>query len=69
MSSATISSASVHAVPPRSAKGAAALGADRTAGSADAHEHRRPLGNALRAVKVFTAAAFSVVVMGEYTEG
>ncbi|MFE3650346.1 hypothetical protein [Streptomyces sp. NPDC057579] len=69
MSSATISSASVHAVPRRSAKGATALGADPTTGSAAAHEQRHLLGNTVRAVKVFAAAAFSVVVMGEYADG
>ncbi|MFB7633152.1 hypothetical protein ACFC0M_19740 [Streptomyces sp. NPDC056149] len=67
MSSATFTSAPVHAVPLRSTKGDTSLGAAAN-GSADAPEHRHALGNALRAVKVFTAAAFSVVVMGEYTE-
>ncbi|MFF2809450.1 hypothetical protein ACFVT2_20150 [Streptomyces sp. NPDC058000] len=69
MSSATISPASVHAVPRRSAKGATALGAAPTTGSAAREEHRHLMGNAVRAVKVFAAAAFSVVVMGEYAEG
>ncbi|UJB43444.1 hypothetical protein [Streptomyces sp. A1-5] len=69
MSSATISPVSVHAVPRRSADGATALGTDAATGSAAARAHRRPVGSALRAVKVFAAAAFSVVVMGEYTEG
>ncbi|MEU5305586.1 hypothetical protein ACH4YO_34555 [Streptomyces noursei] len=69
MSSATISSVSVHAVPRRSANGATALGTDAATGSAAVREHRHPVGGALRAVKVFAAAAFSVVVMGEYTEG
>ncbi|MGW9302939.1 MULTISPECIES: hypothetical protein [Streptomyces] len=33
--------------------------------------HHRPhrLGDAVRAVKVFVTAAFSVVVLGEYAEG
>ncbi|MFE6687089.1 hypothetical protein ACFVFQ_11490 [Streptomyces sp. NPDC057743] len=66
MSSATFTSAPVHAVPLRSTKGDTSLGA--ATGSADAPEHRHAWGNALRAVKVFTAAAFSVVVMGEFTE-
>ncbi|GGU67592.1 hypothetical protein GCM10010211_36230 [Streptomyces albospinus] len=84
MSSATISSASVASLPSVSAipsvssarpvsrhpvRGATALGPDPSGGTADAHEHRHLVGNALRAVKVFAAAAFSVVVMGEYTEG
>ncbi|MFR9800209.1 hypothetical protein ACL02U_30580 [Streptomyces sp. MS06] len=30
--------------------------------------HRHPLGDALRAVKVFVRAAFDVVVLGEYGE-
>ncbi|MBL1081869.1 hypothetical protein JK359_07715 [Streptomyces actinomycinicus] len=30
--------------------------------------HHHPLGNALRAVKVFLEAAFGVVVLGEYGE-
>ncbi|MEV4195093.1 hypothetical protein [Streptomyces toxytricini] len=30
--------------------------------------HRHPIGNALRAVKVFAAAAVRVVVMGEFAE-
>ncbi len=49
------------------AKGATALGLD-SAGGASVHGHRHVLGNALRAVKVFGRAAFSVVVMGEYAE-
>ncbi len=64
-----MSSVPVHAVPRRPAKTAAAPDRASTAGPADAQEHRRPLGGAFRAVKVFAAAAFSVVVMGEYAEG
>ncbi|MEV7687199.1 hypothetical protein ACFW1F_21715 [Streptomyces bungoensis] len=30
--------------------------------------HHHPLGNALRALRVFLEAAFSVVVLGEYGE-
>ncbi len=30
--------------------------------------HHHPLGNVLRAVKVFAEAAFSVVILGEYGE-
>jgi hypothetical protein len=30
--------------------------------------HRHVLGEALRAVKVFTGAAFDVIVLGEYGE-
>ncbi|MGW5115319.1 hypothetical protein ACWEQ8_07700 [Streptomyces noursei] len=69
MSSATIHTAPVHALPRRSANGATALGTDPTTGSPPTDAHRHLLGNAVRAVKVFAAAAFSVVVMGEYVEG
>ncbi|POX36020.1 hypothetical protein C3486_35770 [Streptomyces sp. Ru73] len=31
-------------------------------------EHRHPVGNALRAVKVFAGTAFSVAVLGEYAD-
>jgi hypothetical protein len=30
--------------------------------------HHHPLGNALRAVKVFAEAAFNVIILGEYSE-
>ncbi len=30
--------------------------------------HHHPLGNALRALKVFAEAAFSVAILGEYGE-
>ncbi|MCH0562008.1 MULTISPECIES: hypothetical protein [unclassified Streptomyces] len=30
--------------------------------------HRHPLGDALRAVRVFVRAAFDVIVLGEYGE-
>ncbi|KUL37191.1 hypothetical protein ADL22_22640 [Streptomyces sp. NRRL F-4489] len=63
MSSATMSSASVHAATRRPAKGAPARG------PAGARPHRPAVGGALRAVKIFAAAAFSVVVMGEYADG
>ncbi|ANP55782.1 hypothetical protein J2Z21_005560 [Streptomyces griseochromogenes] len=53
MSAATISPAPVR--PP--------TGATAVDGS-----HHHPLGNALRAVKVFVEAAFSVVILGEYGE-
>ncbi|MCK8681640.1 MULTISPECIES: hypothetical protein [Streptomyces] len=43
--------------PPPGRSGATALG---TA------PHSHPLGNALRALKVFAEAAFGVVVLGEY---
>ncbi|MFI0784856.1 hypothetical protein ACH4Q6_04550 [Streptomyces lydicus] len=49
------------------AKGATALGPG-SAGGAPVHGHRHVLGNALRAVKVFGRAAFSVAVLGEYGE-
>jgi hypothetical protein len=37
-----------------------------TPATGGSHPHR--LGNALRAIKVFAGAAFSVVVLGEYGE-
>ncbi|WP_405797816.1 hypothetical protein [Streptomyces sp. NBC_01506] len=65
MSTATFTPVqSVHVGPPRS--GATALGSAPHAGS-DSHAPH-PVGNALRAVKVFVAAAFSVAVLGEYGE-
>lgn len=30
--------------------------------------HHHPIGNALRAIKVFAEAAFNVVILGEYGE-
>ncbi|MEU7179850.1 MULTISPECIES: hypothetical protein [Streptomyces] len=71
MSSATISSATAHpsSLHPSSlhpAKGAAAFGTDPVAGAAPADRHA--LGNAFRAVGVFAAAAFGVLVMGEYAD-
>lgn len=65
MSSAAIPPASVPSVSLRPAKGATALGPD-SADAAPAPEHRYFIGNALRAIKVFIGAAFSVVVLGEY---
>ncbi|MFF4951761.1 hypothetical protein ACWC2K_14910 [Streptomyces chattanoogensis] len=70
MSSAAIHSASVRPISLHPVKGATALGpgtgaphpAERT------HQHRHVVGNVLRAVKVFAAAAFSVAVLGEYAE-
>ncbi|MEW2066277.1 hypothetical protein [Streptomyces sp. NPDC007346] len=40
-------------------------------GATAATGHHRPhrAGDAVRAVKVFVAAAFSVIVLGEYAEG
>ncbi|GAA2691734.1 hypothetical protein GCM10009864_77710 [Streptomyces lunalinharesii] len=64
-----IPTASVHALPRRSANGATALGSDPTTGSPPTHDQRHLVGNAVRAVKVFAVAVFSVVVMGEYAEG
>ncbi|UXY28315.1 hypothetical protein [Streptomyces sp. HUAS TT20] len=52
-----MSAATVHSVPARPS------GATAVAGI---HHHR--LGSALRAIKVFAEAAFSVVVLGEYGE-
>ncbi|MFE5840699.1 hypothetical protein ACFQ7N_03535 [Streptomyces niveus] len=51
-----------HVGPPHS--GATALGSAPHAGPHPPHR----LGDALRAVKVFVAAAFSVAVLGEYGE-
>ncbi|MFE5737785.1 hypothetical protein [Streptomyces celluloflavus] len=66
MSSATISSATAHPSSLHPAKGAAAFGTDPVAGAAPADRHA--LGNAFRAVGVFAAAAFGVLVMGEYAD-
>ncbi|MEU5211966.1 hypothetical protein [Streptomyces sp. NPDC020742] len=66
MSSAAIPPASLSAL--HTAKGATALSPDLAEGAPPAHGHRYVLGNALRAVKVFGRAAFSVVVLGEYGE-
>ncbi|MBV1936721.1 hypothetical protein [Streptomyces sp. BV286] len=55
MSAATFTPASVRPRPP---SGATAL--------QGSHRHR--LGDALRAVKVFTGAALGVVLLGEYDE-
>ncbi|BDM72857.1 hypothetical protein HEK616_63440 [Streptomyces nigrescens] len=69
MTSATIPPASVPSfsslasAPLHPAKGAPAPGA------ASAPGHRHPVGNALRAIRVFAAAAFSVAVLGEYADG
>ncbi|WP_406125155.1 hypothetical protein [Streptomyces sp. NBC_00989] len=53
-----MSAATIHPAPVRPS------GATPVAGGT--HPHR--LGNALRAIKVFAGAAFSVVVLGEYGE-
>lgn len=68
MSSAAIPPGPVHPVSLHPAKGATALGVDPGRDPAAAHEHRYVVGNALRAIKVFASAAFSVVVMGEYAD-
>lgn len=52
-----MSAATIHPTPARPS------GATPVTGS---HHHR--LGDALRAIKVFAGAAFSVVVLGEYGE-
>ncbi|MEV0092426.1 hypothetical protein [Streptomyces sp. NPDC050738] len=49
---------------PRQSVGATAAGA--TAVSAEPRPSR-PVGNALRAVKVFASAVVSVVILGEYS--
>ncbi|MGW2088397.1 hypothetical protein [Streptomyces sp. NPDC001880] len=36
--------------------------------AATGHHHRHPVGDAVRAVKVFARAAFGVFVLGEYAE-
>ncbi|MEV6566403.1 hypothetical protein [Streptomyces kronopolitis] len=67
MSSAAIPPASVHpSLHP--AKGATALGGDPGPDAAPAPAHRHVVGNVLRAIKVFGAAAFGVAVMGEYAD-
>ncbi|MGW3012952.1 hypothetical protein ACWC9R_29595 [Streptomyces sp. NPDC001219] len=66
MSSAAIPPGPVHPVSLNPAKGATALGTGPDA--AAVHEHHHVVGNALRAIKVFASAAFSVVVMGEYAD-
>ncbi|MFG2135385.1 hypothetical protein [Streptomyces sp. NPDC048650] len=68
MSSASLHSASVHPLSLNPVKGATALGSDPARGTEHLHESHHVIGNALRAVKVYVAAAFSVVVMGEYSE-
>ncbi|MFF4697254.1 hypothetical protein [Streptomyces chattanoogensis] len=70
MSSAAIHSASVHPISLHPVKGATALGpgTDAPHAAEHAHQHRHVVGNVLRAVKVFAAAAFSVAVLGEYAE-
>ncbi|MEV5595783.1 hypothetical protein [Streptomyces sp. NPDC052496] len=62
MSSATITPGTLHP-----AHGATALGTD-TAGAQRTHEQRHMVGNVFRAVKVFAAAAVSVVLLGEYAD-
>ncbi|MGX7757585.1 hypothetical protein ACWQ06_02825 [Streptomyces angustmyceticus] len=68
MSSAAIPPGSAHPVSLHPVKGASALGTDPARDAAPVHEHRYVLGNALRAIKVFATAAFSVAVMGEYAD-
>ncbi|MEU9112254.1 hypothetical protein AB0D04_10760 [Streptomyces sp. NPDC048483] len=68
MSSAAIHSASVHPTSLHPVEGASALGPDPARGTQHAHENHHVIGNALRAVKVFATAAFSVAVLGEYAE-
>ncbi|KIZ13633.1 hypothetical protein [Streptomyces natalensis] len=68
MSSAAIHSASVHPPSLYPVKGATALGPDPVHPADRVHDSRHVIGNALRAVRVFVAAAFSVAVLGEYGE-
>ncbi len=62
MSSATITPGTLHPT-----HGATALGAD-AAHAPHTHGQRHMAGNVFRAVKVFAAAAVSVVLLGEYAE-
>ncbi|MFE0192360.1 hypothetical protein [Streptomyces sp. NPDC059008] len=68
MSSAAIPPAAVPSTALHPARGATALGTASAAGAAVVHGHRHLVGNALRAIKVFAAAAFSVAVLGEYAD-
>ncbi|MGW1379020.1 hypothetical protein ACWD6P_32790 [Streptomyces sp. NPDC002446] len=69
MSSAAIPPASVPSAALRpAARGATALGPGSAGGAVPAQGHRHFVGNALRAIKVFAGAAFSVAVLGEYAE-
>ncbi|MFE9355920.1 hypothetical protein [Streptomyces olivaceoviridis] len=54
-----MSAASITPAPVRPPSGATAV---------DGPHHHHLLGNALRAVKVFLEAAFSVAILGEYGE-
>ncbi len=62
MSSATITPGTLHPT-----HGATALGQD-TADRAPRSHERHMVGNVFRAVKVFAAAAVSVVLLGEYAD-
>lgn len=53
-----MSAATIHPASARPPSGATAMDGS----------HHHPLGNALRAVKVFVEAAFRVVILGEYGE-
>ncbi|MFJ9853801.1 hypothetical protein [Streptomyces sp. NPDC101150] len=70
MSSAAFHPASIHPTSLHPAKGATALGPDPDSPHVTEHIHEshHVIGNALRAVKVFVTAAFSVAVLGEYAE-
>ncbi|MFH8405205.1 hypothetical protein ACH4FX_10565 [Streptomyces sp. NPDC018019] len=63
MSSATITPGTLHPT-----HGATALGPAAADGAPRSHEQRHIVGNVFRAVKVFAAAAVSVVLLGEYAE-
>ncbi|MCB5908221.1 hypothetical protein [Streptomyces pinistramenti] len=65
MSSATMIPAAAHPASLHPVKGATALGTGHAARTHDSHHFA---GNALRAVKVFASAAFSVVLLGEYAD-
>lgn len=52
--------------PTRTAQGSTALAADSSAHVGERPRH--PVGNALRAVKVFATAAVGVVLLGEYAD-
>lgn len=63
MSSATITPGTLHPT-----HGATALGPDAADRAPRSHDQRHIVGNVFRAVKVFAAAAVSVVLLGEYAE-
>ncbi|WP_329120921.1 hypothetical protein [Streptomyces sp. NBC_01465] len=61
-----MTTATITPVPRQSGRPAGAVAAGATAVGADPRP-ARPVGNALRAVKVFAGAVVSVVILGEYS--